>query len=89
MDHLQLLRHRRMHLKLLEKVSTQLPSQTYGKFIIALPQQQQLDCPLTCWITKEISKELVELFSRIVSSMTVNNGNDGLGNIVPSTLYAS
>jgi hypothetical protein len=47
------------------------------KFIIALPQQQQLDCPLTCWITKEIFKELVELFSRIVSSMTVNNDNDG------------
>ena len=59
------------------------------KFIIALPQQQQLDCPLTCWITKEIFKELVELFSRIVSSMTVNNGNDGFGNIILSTLYAS
>jgi hypothetical protein len=57
------------------------------KFIIALPQQ--LDCHLTCWITKEIFKELVELFSRIVSSMTVNNGNDGFGNIIPSTLYAS
>lgn len=55
------------------------------KFIIALPQQQQLDC----WITKEIFKELVELFSIIVSSMTVNNGNDGFGNIIPSTLYAS
>ncbi|MDQ3976197.1 MAG: hypothetical protein M3264_06705 [Thermoproteota archaeon] len=57
------------------------------KLIIALPQQ--LDCHLTCWITKEIFKELVELFSRIVSSMTVNNGNDGFGNIIPSTLYAS
>ena len=93
MDHLQLLRHRRMHLKLLEKVTTQLPSLRLAnirkKFIIALPQQQQLDCPLTCWITKEIFKELVELFSRIVSSMTVNNGNDGFGNIIPSTLYAS
>src|SRR5918994_2068997 len=53
------------------------------KFIIALPQQQQLDCPLICWITKEIFKESVELFSRIVSSMTVNNGNDGFGNIIP------
>jgi hypothetical protein len=51
------------------------------KFIIALLQQQQLDCHLTCWITKEIFK--VELFSRIVSSMTVNNGNDGFGNIIP------
>lgn len=59
------------------------------KFIIALPQHQQLDCPLTCWITKEIFKEFEELFSRIVSSMTVNNGNDGFGNIIPSTLYAS
>ena len=59
------------------------------KFIIALLEQQQLDCPLTCWITNEIFKELVKLFSRIVSSMTVNNGNDGFGNIILSTLYAS
>ena len=59
----------------------------WKEFIIALPQQQQLDCHLTCWITKEIFKELVELFSRIVS--TVNNGNDGFGNIILSTLYAS
>lgn len=57
------------------------------KFIIALPQQQQLDCPLTCWITKEIFKESVELC--IFSSMTVNNSNDGFGNTVPSTLFSS
>jgi hypothetical protein len=57
------------------------------KFIIALPQQQQSDCPLNCWITKEIFKESVELC--ISSSMTVNNSNDGLGNIIPSTLFTS
>ena len=59
------------------------------KFIIALPQQQKLDCPLTCWITKVIFKESVEIFSRIASSMTVNKSNVGFGNIIPSTLYAS
>ena len=57
----------------------------WKKFIIALPQQ--LDCHLTCWITKEIFKESVELC--IFSSMTVNNSNDGFGNIIPSTLFAS
>ena len=57
------------------------------KFIIALPQQQQLDCPLICWITKEIFKESVQLC--ISSSMTVNSSNDGLGNIIPSTLCTS
>lgn len=56
------------------------------KFIIALPEQQQLDCPSTCWITKEIFKESVELC--IFSSMIVNNSNDGFGNIVPSTLFS-
>ena len=56
------------------------------KFIIALPEQQQLDCPLTCWITKEIFKESVELC--IFSPMIVNNSNDGFGNIVPSTLFS-
>ena len=57
------------------------------KFIIALSQQQQLDCPLICWITKEIFKESVELC--ISSSITVNKSNYGFGNIIPSTLYAS
>lgn len=55
------------------------------KFIIALPQQQQLDCPLICWITKEIFKESVELC--ISSSITVNNSNYGFGNIIPSALH--
>ena len=55
------------------------------KFIIALPQQQQSDCPLICWITKEIFKESVEL----CISMAVNNSNDGFGNIIPSTLFTS
>ena len=57
------------------------------KSMIALPQKQQLDCPLTCWITNDIFKESVELC--IFSSMTVNNGNDGFGNIIPSTLFTS
>jgi hypothetical protein len=54
------------------------------KFIIALPQQQQLYCPLICWLTKEIFKESVEL---CLTSMTVNNSNYGFGNIIPSTLH--
>lgn len=57
------------------------------KFIIAMPLQQQLDCPLICWITKEIFKESVQLC--ISTSLTVNNSNDGFRNIIPSTLFTS